>query len=783
VEEVSYHHGEDAGGRPGLSMLSAAGKFRTTFHVTGLVSVATGRIRWHKPRKLLYVNKVTDVTQAGSVGHLSVMRTMPRKASQSESPRARLVSSSAPPPVEDLRPLLINRDLSWIEFNRRVFGEAMDLSHPLLERLKFLSIFATNLDEFFMIRVSGLIQQVDAGVSRLSPDGLSPQAQLKAISETLRPLLDEQMACYRERILPELAANGIEIIPWKSLTAEEQSAMSRQFDEGIFPILTPLAVDPVHPFPYISNLSLSLAVELVVWNEKEEVEEPRFARVKVPPIVPRLLPLAGHDGRFVLLEEVLAAHISRLFPDVTVRACHPFRVTRDADLEIEVDEARDLLKEIEEQLRRRRFGSAVRLEVDCMMPEPMRRYLTLALELEEIDVYQVDGPLALHDLMSLYRLNHPELKDTPFRPGVPPVMAGDESLFDILSRQDVLLHHPYESFGPVVDFIRAAADDPKVVAIKQTLYRTSGDSTVVGALIRASEQGKQVAVLVELKARFDEENNIVWARKMEEAGVHVVYGLIGLKTHAKLALVIRQEESGLKRYVHLGTGNYNPATARIYTDYGLMTSNPEIGADATDLFNALTGLWGSREYRKLIVAPTALRAWLMTMIERETSNARAGKPARIVAKMNALTDPRVIRALVSAAQAGVGVDLVVRGVCCLRPGTSLTQGIRVISIVGRFLEHSRIFYFENQGDPEIYLSSADWMERNLDSRVETTFPVLDARLKSRLATEVLKVMLQDTANSHELGPDGRYARRMPVAGAEVVDSQEHFLRMATLFQF
>lgn len=687
------------------------------------------------------------------------------------------------PPVEDLRPVLINRDLSWIEFNRRVLGEAMDVSHPLLERLKFLSIFATNLDEFFMIRVSGLIQQVDAGVSRLSQDGLSPQAQLKAISEILRPLLGEQMACFRQRILPELAACGIEIIPWNVMTSEEQATMSRQFEEQIFPVLTPLAVDPVHPFPYISNLSLSLAVEVLAWNEMEGMEESRFARVKVPPVVPRLLPLPGSGERFVLLEEVMAAHITRLFPEVTIRACHPFRVTRDADLEIEVDEARDLLKEIEEQLRRRRFGSAVRLEVDAAMPETMRRYLTLALELEEVDLYPVDGPLALHDLMSLYRLNRPELKDKPFRPGVPPVLEGDESLFDVLARQDILLHHPYESFGPVVDFIRTAADDPKVVAIKQTLYRTSGDSTVVGALIHASEQGKQVAVLVELKARFDEEKNIVWARKMEEAGVHVVYGLVGLKTHAKVALVVRQEESGLRRYVHLGTGNYNPTTARIYTDYSLMTSNPEIGEDATDLFNSLTGLWGPRDYRKLIVAPIALRAWLMDMIERETANARAGKPARIVAKMNALTDPRVIRALVSAAQAGVGVDLLVRGVCCLRPGTAITPGIRVFSIVGRFLEHSRIFYFENQGDPEIYLSSADWMERNLDSRVETAFPVLDPRIKSRLATELLQVMLGDTGKCHELGPDGRYVRRMPVAGGEKVDSQKSFLRLARSTQF
>ncbi|HEX7879690.1 MAG TPA: polyphosphate kinase 1, partial [Candidatus Eisenbacteria bacterium] len=455
---------------------------------------------------------------------------MPRRPAPAKVTRGRRPAGLPLADVDDLRALLINRELSWIEFNRRVLGEALDTSHPLLERLKFLSIFATNLDEFFMIRVSGLIQQVDAGVARLSPDGMSPQAQLKSISDCLRPLLEEQMACYRQRLLPELASNGIHLVPWDSLTPNESAEMGRQFEERIFPILTPLAVDPSHPFPYISNLSLNLAVELSVWNEKEEVEETRFARVKVPPVVPRLVKLPGDGDRYVLLEEVIAAHIGRLFPEVKVTVCHPFRVTRDADFEIEDDEARDLLKEIEEQLRRRRFGSAVRLEVDAAMPESMRRYLTTALELEEIDVYQVDGPLALHDLMSLYRLDRPHLKDAPFRPGVPAVLEGEESLFDVLARQDVLLHHPYDSFGPVVDFIRTAAEDPRVVAIKQTLYRTSGDSPVVAALIRASERGKQVAVLVELKARFDEESNIGWAKKLEAEGVHVVYGLLGLKT-------------------------------------------------------------------------------------------------------------------------------------------------------------------------------------------------------------------------------------------------------------
>jgi polyphosphate kinase len=691
-------------------------------------------------------------------------------------------TEGATPDLADLRPWLINRELSWIEFNRRVLGEAFDPTHPLLERLKFLAIFGTNLDEFFMIRVSGLIQQVDAGVQALSRDGLSAQAQLRAISETLRPLLDSHMECFRDIVLPELAANGVHLVPYARLDDDEKAALSREFDARVFPILTPLAVDPSHPFPYISNLSLSLAVELSFWNEKEETEETRFARVKVPPVVPRLLPLGG-GHRFVLLEEVIAAHVTRLFPDVRVKSCHPFRVTRDADIEIEDDEARDLLREIEEQLRRRRFGSAVRLEVDAAMPESMRRYLTQALELEEIDVYPVEGPMALHDFLALHRLDLPQLKDPPFRPGVPALLQGEESIFDVLRRQDILLHHPYESFGPVVDFIRAAAEDSDVLAIKQTLYRTSGDSPVVGALIRAAERGKQVAALVELKARFDEENNIVWARKMEEAGVHVVYGLVGLKTHAKIALVVRREADGLRRYVHLGTGNYNPTTARVYTDYGLLTADHDIGADATDLFNYLTGMSRQRDYRKLIVSPVRLRAWSMEMIEREVAHARAGRPAAIVAKLNALTDTRIIRALIEANQAGVRIDLLVRGTCCLRPGAGPTEGISVTSVVGRFLEHSRVFYFENGGSPELFLSSADWMERNLEARVEATFPVTDPRLSARLANELLEVMRRDTVKAHRLGPDGRYTRVSADPGAPVVDSQKYFLSLATAFQF
>jgi polyphosphate kinase len=712
------------------------------------------------------------------------MSVHPRPSRQPRGARDRRPPVAAEPADRpDLKPLLLNRELSWIEFNRRVLEEALDPVHPLLERLKFLSIFSTNLDEFFMIRVSGLIQQVDAGVSALSQDGLSAAAQLKAVSETLRPLVARQMTCLLEEIFPALAGHGIQVVPYAELAEGERAGLEAAFEQRIFPVLTPLAVDPSHPFPYISNLSLSLAVELSVWNEKEELEETRFARVKVPPVVPRLLPLAPGERRYVLLEEVIAAHIDRLFPEVKVRACHPFRVTRDADIEIEEDEARDLLREIEHQLRRRRFGSAVRLEIGAGMPPEMRRFLTQALELEEIDVYPVAGPLALQDFMALYQLDLPPLKDSPFRAGVPAVLDSDESIFDILRRQDVLLHHPYESFGPVVDFVGAAAADPQVLAIKQTLYRTSGDSPVVNALIQASERGKQVAVLVELKARFDEEKNIVWARKMEEAGVHVVYGLVGLKTHCKIALVVRQEAGGLKRYVHLGTGNYNPTTARVYTDYGLLTADPDFGADATDLFNYLTGLSRQKHYRKLIVSPLGLRRWILAMVRREMDHAAAGRPARIVAKMNALTDPPVIHALAVASRHGVPADLLVRGICCLRPGVpGLTEGISVSSVVGRFLEHSRVFYFENGGEPEVYLSSADWMERNLDSRVELCFPVTDPRLKARLTNELLQVMRQDACRARDLGPDGVYRRRLPAPGTPGVDSQRLFLDLATDFR-
>lgn len=671
--------------------------------------------------------------------------------------------------------LLFNRELSWIEFNRRVLEEALDPRRPLLERLKFLSIFSTNLDEFFMIRVSALKQQAEAELPILSPDGMSPSEQLLEISKKLRPLIDQQMACLRNEILPELERAGIRILPYDRLSANERAQMDAYFHEYIFPVLTPLAVDPSHPFPYISNLSLNLAV-FVVGPDDEEMP-PRFARIKVPPVVPRLLPINTAGHQFVMLEQVIAANLNSLFPEMNVIACHPFRATRNAELEIEEDEAGDLLKTVEQQLRQRRFGHCVRLEVDTTMPPVMVNYLRREIDLDETDVYTVDGPLHVPDLMALYKLDYPTLKDRAFTPSVPIALTTEESIFETIKRQDILLHHPYDSFSPIVDFIRAAASDPKVLAIKQTLYRTSGDSPIVSALIQASESGKQVAAIVELKARFDEENNIIWARKMERSGVHVVYGLLGVKTHCKAALVVRQEEGVIRRYVHLGTGNYNPTTAKIYTDIGLLTCNPAIGADVTELFNYLTGYSRQRHYRKLFVAPISLRQRFLELIEREIEHQRAGRSARIIAKINSLTDTKIIRALYEASQAGIVIDLIVRGICCLRPGLpGLSDTIRVISIVGRFLEHSRIFYFANGGQEEIYCGSADWMQRNMDRRIELVFPMEDERLKYKLKNEILELMLMDNMGARLLNPNGTYERLRPRDGEDGIDSQSIFLQ-------
>ncbi len=676
--------------------------------------------------------------------------------------------------------LLFNREVSWLEFNRRVLEEALDPSQPILERLKFLSIFSTNLDEFFMIRVSGLKEQIEQGISDLSPDGLTATAQLKQINARLLPMVVEQMRCLKEEILPQMSECGIIITPYRTLPDRERRALNDYFTENVFPVLTPQAVDPSHPFPYISNLSLNLGVmiepgQTALPGPTSRMTQPRFARVKVPPIVPRLVPVGDSGMEFTLLEELIAANVHILFAGMQAGEPHVFRVTRDADIEIREDEANDLLRMMEMELRKRRFGAAIRLEVSSTMPGEMVRYLAGSLNLTAEDVYTVDGPLNAPDLMALYRLDRPELKDRPFTPSVPPQFRSDEPIFDIIRLQDVLVHHPYNSFSSVVDFISTAAIDPDVLAIKMTLYRTGQDSPIVRALINASERGKQVAVLVELKARFDEENNIEWARQLERAGVHVVYGVLGLKTHCKLALVVRRESGALRRYIHIGTGNYNPATARLYTDMGLFTVNEAIGADATDLFNYLTGFSRQTQYRKLLVAPVNLREKMTELVERETEHFKEGREARIIVKVNSLTDTKIIRALYGASQAGVPIELIVRGICSLRPGVEgLSDTITVTSIVGRFLEHSRIFYFANGGAEDIYIGSADWMLRNLDRRVELMTPIEDPASKQHLK-EILEVSLSDNVKARRLIDDGSYVRVRPEPGEAIVDSQAHFL--------
>jgi polyphosphate kinase len=668
---------------------------------------------------------------------------------------------------------LFNRELGWIEFNSRVLEEGLDRCLPLLERLKFLSIFSTNLDEFFMVRVAGLQEQLETNPNSLSPDGLTPATQLKRISERLRPLLKIQTECLLNEILPGLEQFGIRLVEHRDLTIEERDGLERFFTDRVFPILTPLAVDPGHPFPYISNISLNLGILLRPTNGNAD-EEPRFARVKIPGNVPRLVRV-NDTFKFVLLEHLVSVHIGSLFPKCTILECQPFRITRDADIEIEEDEAEDLLKSVEQTLRQRRFGFGVRLEVSSAMSAPMVDLLRQSLQLENQDVYSIDGPLNIPDLMALYKLDIPAAKDKPFEPATPRVFREGESVFDVIRHQDVMLHHPYESFMPVVDFFRSAAKDPNVLAIKATLYRVGSDSPVVSALIEAAERGKQVAVLVELKARFDEENNILWARRLEEAGAHVIYGIVGLKTHAKMTLVIRQEGNTLRRYVHLATGNYNPITARIYTDICLFTANPDFGADASELFNFLTGFSGQTHYRKLLVAPLRLRDDLIALIRREVEHRTAGRSAEIFAKCNSLTDTALIDEFYAASAAGVPITLVVRGVCCLRPGVpGLSENIRVASIVGRFLEHSRVYRFNNGGNEEIYVGSADLMHRNLNRRVEVLFPIEDPQLRKRANSELLEQAIADNTKIRWLKPDGTY-ERATAEDAELRNFQEELM--------
>ena len=693
--------------------------------------------------------------------------------------------SPAPEPL--VRPLddpslYFSRELSWVEFNDRVLDEAADPRIPLLERLKFIAIYGNNLDEFFMIRVAAIKQQIEAQVHKRSDDGRLPPEHLAAISERLRMQLGRQMRLLREEIWPELEKHGIKIIEIDALSPQEQTRLERVFDDRVFPVLTPLAVDSGHPFPYISNLSLSLAVEL------EEVTGDgvkfHFARVKIPQTLPRFIPVedvpAGENW-YVLLEDLIAHHLDALFPGMEIRDSYCFRVTRDADLDLQEDEADDLLAAIESELQRRRFGEPVRLEIERGMPEYMRDWLLESLDLSSVDYYEIEGVLSIKDVMVIANLpGFAQLKDPPFTPAIPKRLVGVTDLFSAIREGDIVLHHPYESFDPVVQFIQQAAKDPQVLAIKQTLYRTSGkDSPIVAALLQAAENEKQVAVLIELKARFDEENNIEWARRLERAGVHVVYGFPELKTHGKVTLIVREEADGIRRYMHFGTGNYNEKSARLYTDLSLFTCRPELGSDVTQLFNALTGFSKITDYEELLVAPVNLRRELVSMIDRETEHARAGRPAGIQAKLNAITDAECTRALYRASQAAVPVDLLVRGMCVLRPGVpGISETIRVRSIVGRFLEHSRIFVFENGGDREVYTGSADWMGRNLDRRVETVVPVKDAQLAEMIHTQIMAVLYADNLKCRELQSNGSYRRLQPGPTGLPVDAQHVFLTQA-----
>ena len=656
----------------------------------------------------------------------------------------------------------LNRELAWLEFNARVLFEARDERNPLLERVKFLSIFAGNLDEFFQVRVAGLREQVEAGKAHRSPDGRTAEEQLAAIRSRVLELSAEHSAIYLD-VRRSLADEGVELLDYAAIP-EHHDALRQRFLDEIYPVLTPLAVDPGHPFPYISTLSLSIAVGL----RDPATGERGFARVKVPQILPRLLEV--EKSRFVLLDQVIEQNLDALFSGMEVLEHHLFRVTRNADLAIEEDEADDLLLMIEEELRRRRFGEAVRLEVERSMPAATRTLLLRGLGLEEADSYEISGMLDLTGLWAIADLDRPDLKVAPWTPVTPPrLLPPDEDepadIFAAIRAGDILVHHPYESFTASVErFIIQAADDPDVLTIKQTLYRTSGDSPLVQSLIRAAERGKQVVVLVEIKARFDEEANIIWARKLERAGAHVVYGLVGLKTHSKTSLVVRREGSGLRRYVHIGTGNYNPKTARLYVDLGLLTCRPEIGADVTDLFNVLTGLSRQQTFRRLLVAPHSLRSRFLELVDREIAHASAGHHARIVLKLNAIVDVAVIEALYRASNAGVDIDLIVRGACSIQPGVpGVSERIRVRSIIGEFLEHSRIWSFENGGSREWYIGSADLMDRNLDRRVEAVVPVEDHDAGERL-TGIVDLMLSDERRSWQLRPDATWVRTEVVLG-------------------
>ena len=681
-----------------------------------------------------------------------------------------------------------NRELSWLKFDARVLNEAKDKSIPLLERLKFVSITSSNLDEFFMVRVASLKDMVHADYRKRDIAGMTASEQLDRINTATRKLVESQYNTYNRSLVPLMAANGIHIIEkYEELTAEQAAYVDRYFEEDVYPVLTPMAVDASRPFPLIRNKTLNIAALLSSKKDEKHKDAVEFATVQVPGVLPRLVPIPADtsensgevEGRtFILLEQIIEKNIDKLFLNYHVLCAHPYRVMRNADLPIDEDEAADLLKEIQKQLKKRQWGEVIRLEVEASVDKKLLRFLKDELKVAEEDIFQISGPIDLTFLMKMYGLSGCDsLRYEPYKPQRVPEIEPGEDIFEAIRGGDILLHHPYETFDPVVDFIRQAASDPDVLAIKHTLYRVSGNSPIIASLAQAAENGKQVSVLVELKARFDEENNIVWAKKLEQAGCHVIYGLVGLKTHSKIALVVRREEDGIRRYVHLGTGNYNDSTAKLYTDCGIFTCNEAIGEDATAVFNMLSGYSEPLSWNELVLAPIWLRTRFMRLIARETKHAREGKPAKIVAKMNSLCDEGIIAALYEASAAGVKIELIVRGICCLKVGIpGISENIHVRSIVGNFLEHSRIFFFLNDGEEELYMGSADWMPRNLDRRVEILFPVLDDTLKEKVK-HILDVELADNTKAHVLKPDGEY-EKIDRRGKVLVNSQKQFCEEA-----
>lgn len=684
---------------------------------------------------------------------------------------------------------LFNRELSLIEFFKRVLGEALDNSQPLLERLKFLTILSSNLDEFFMIRISGLKEKLGEE-NQLSADGKTAEVQLREIRVQLLELIKTQMNCLHEEILPSLAENSIIVTSIKLLSENELEHLNNHFKENIYPLLTPQAVDPSHPFPYISGGSLNLGlivkpkVNRRVAQRLYRTDDNIFIRIKIPSSINRFVEISPNSEKFVLVEDLIAANVRMLIPEADTESCFLFRITRDGDIGLREEEAEDLLETMEENLKQRRFGEPVRLEISHSMPDEMVKYLTESLKISVDDIYTIHGALKLTDFMALYKLNHPELKDEPLHVAPPIEFNGQESTFDIIKKGNVLLHHPYHPYNIVTNLIAEAVEDKDVLAIKMCLYRTGADSPIPPLLMKASEAGKQVTVLIELKARFDEENNIEWAKRLEQAGVHVIYGLLGLKTHCKTTLIMRREGDEIRRYVHLATGNYNPETSAFYTDLGLLTDDRSIGEDATELFNFLTAYSEKNNFRKLLVAPINLREKMLGFIKRETAHAHKGMPARIIAKINRLADVKIIRALYEASQAGVQIDLIVRGICLLRPGVkALSENIRVRSIVGRLLEHSRVYYFENGGASEIYLGSSDWMPRNLDRRVEVVTPVEDVKLKRFLKDKFLAGYLRDNVKASQLLANGSYEKVSVKTGEEEFNSQLSFQTNSNVVRF